>query len=627
MRIAEAAVCKLDIAFGKQGRRFYYRPAGRRLQEGSSSSAQRTKVSLKVEQLLQILVYAESDPWERGSEFGTTSLMEEDMVIRFVKHLIQISLKRNSFYVTLGVGRLLYDYETSQVRQMYDVLMQDQARFRDNSYLRKQKKLLMKELLDRFGKMIRVARTAQKEDRFETQPLTDSLIGLVRECLRRFTPWDTTCVFPERFDPAARVPALSFSGTQPDDESPVEMNRIHTIIDPNCFARLVDSLGFPAPDERLVIPKFFFSNDNPPPGDRFNPPPLSEEHELRLKRARDDRARRRKAYRPGQLRVYVDEVEAVTFDPRSRARVEFTVPPNANVVEVRGSDESGELPLATLLVTCDSIPTGGSLADSLTLEDGQKLTTILTPVIDAAGEIEEIRVELAYGETQPLRIASSLMQRAGVAIGLAKRPNEESKKLKPRYSWLVKIAVVSAILLGGLIIIWRQLNPASRDLPAPAKVELPPTPTRDLLPPTLPSPTPIEPQRDRPPSALIAQATWSRNSDALTDAVRLEVRRGNVPTVDISVTKPRLLIAVNRTDAEERKYQRYRFRLIADENTMWESTLRAPQVGSSGRVHVLNLALSPQRFPKAGSYRLRVEGETQDGWQPAGQLMLNVANR
>src|SRR6266480_6257486 len=100
-----------EIAFGKQGRRFQYVPAGRRQSSGLLPHALRTKVSLREEHLLQLLVYAESDSWERGSEYGTSPypLTDEDMVIRFIKHLVQITLKRNSFYVTLGLGRLLYE--------------------------------------------------------------------------------------------------------------------------------------------------------------------------------------------------------------------------------------------------------------------------------------------------------------------------------------------------------------------------------------------------------------------------------------------------------------------------------------------------------------------------------------
>ena len=72
MRVAEAAVCKLEIAFGKQGRRFYYVPAGQRQSSALAPRAVRTKVSLREEHLLQLLVYIESDSWEHSSEYGTS---------------------------------------------------------------------------------------------------------------------------------------------------------------------------------------------------------------------------------------------------------------------------------------------------------------------------------------------------------------------------------------------------------------------------------------------------------------------------------------------------------------------------------------------------------------------------
>jgi hypothetical protein len=46
-------------------------------------------------------VYAESDTWERCTERGDSPypLTEEDMIIRFVKHLVRITVRRNSFRV------------------------------------------------------------------------------------------------------------------------------------------------------------------------------------------------------------------------------------------------------------------------------------------------------------------------------------------------------------------------------------------------------------------------------------------------------------------------------------------------------------------------------------------------
>jgi len=623
LRVAEVAVCRLEHTFGRQGRRFYYVPAGRAQNRGSLSHAPRTKVSLKEEHLLQILVYAESDSYERSSEYGTSryALTDEDMVLRYVKHLIQITLKRNSFYVTLGIGRLLYEYETSQVRQMYDVLMQDHGRFRDNSYLRKQKKLLMKELSERFDQMIRWTRTPQGEDRYLSQPATDRLNRFVHECLVRFTPWETTCVLPASFDPVARIPAFAFAGANPDNESPIEMSRIHTIIDPHCFSRLVASLGFASPGERLAVPQFFYSESNPPSGDRFNPPPLAEEHKLRLERARNDRARRHKAYRVGLLRVYCDDLESVSFDPRRMVSIKIKIVPGVKVIEVRGRDEQGDLPLATFVVTDCDLATGESLSDSLTLEGGQKLSIVLTADESTTGETEDFAIEVSYAETRPLRALSLLGQRAWFGFV---RPADDRLKtpenLKTGYSWLVKVVVALALVLGAVMIIWRQLKPGYRTLPVPAQVELRPSPSPAPGPAV--TPTPERPQSPKAPADQIAKVGWNNDVHEVANAIRLEVRRGDLPHVEIHNRPTTLLVAVSQADAEDRPYHRYHIKLLAGEKVIWEQTLQAPKVRPSSRAYILKFELSPERFPRADSYKVQVAGDTPAGRQIVGQLIL-----
>lgn len=625
LRIAEAAVCKLDYTIGRQGRRSHYVPDDRRSQGLLRRSLRATKINLSEEHLLQLLVYTESDSWERSSEYGYSSrpLTAEDLVIRFIKRLVQITVKRNSFYVTLGIGRLLYEYETSQVRQMYDVLMQDQARFKDNSYLRKQKKVLIREMIEHFDRMIRTIRTSQGEDRFLSQPLTGHMINLVRECLVRFTPWNSSCVIPERFDPLGKIPALYFSRAESDDESQIEMNRIHTIIDPNCFSRLIQSLGFAPPDERLRVPQFFYSDNAPPPGDRFNPPPLTEKHNLRLERARKTAARRRKTYRVGQMRIYVDDVERITFDPRLMRAVKFKLSDGADVIEVRGEDSNGDLPLAILLVPEDDFAPGQSLKDSIKLEGGQEFTITLTPQRTATGELEELQIEVSYAETQPMRAIAWLLQRGWFGILHATRfRGKELEEIKTDYLWLTSIAIASALVLVVSFIVWRTLKSRHHDLLPPRQVEVLPTPTIEFSPVLPPTQPPKSTPNPRTPVVQIARATWNHDPHAIDNAIRLELRRGNPPSIEVSNSQTTLLFAVNKADPEDHVYVRYRITVSARDTAVWERTIQSPKVISARRAHVLTLELSPREFPKADFYSLRIEGETQTGWQIVGEVIL-----
>src|SRR5256885_1372429 len=126
-----AALDRLKTAAIVQNRRLYYVPTGR-----SIYPASRTKVSLSQVHLLQRLVYAESEPFERLMEGREKSLGQHDMIIRFVKHLARATIRHNSFYVALGLCRLLHNYSTGETIEIYNFVVQDPDRGKDDYYYR-----------------------------------------------------------------------------------------------------------------------------------------------------------------------------------------------------------------------------------------------------------------------------------------------------------------------------------------------------------------------------------------------------------------------------------------------------------------------------------------------------------
>jgi hypothetical protein len=627
--VAEEAWCKLEHTIGRgQDKRQESSPAARRQSGMSSTPGTRTRARLSDEQLLQLLVYAESDSWERATENGDSPyhLADEDLVIRFMKHLVRISLKRSTFYAVLAIGRLAYDYRTSEVRHMYDVLMQDGARFRDNPYLRKQKRVLMGEVIERFGKLVRIVKTPDREHRFLAQPTTQKLVDLVSECLRSFTPWNTTCVLPASFDSTDKIPAFCCSETDSHDESLIELNRFHTTLHPDCFSRIVASLGFDSPDKRLAMPQFFFSNGNSPRGDRSRPPLLAEGDYRQLKQTREERSRRRRAFFARRLQVYVDGVEHAAFDPRRESRVTVRIKPTANVVEVHGQDGGGGLPLMTLLVDYHDISSGDALNHVLVLEGGQKITTSITSVTNDIGDIEAAHVEINYAETRSLRMLALLFLRAWPSLGTSiSRPAAGLRALEPRLSWAALMSIAAALILGVTAIIWRQLEQPAIDLPPGPQIELPAVPAAELLVTPPPPPDPGEKQDQR--TLAVARARWDYDPDAFSRAIRIERRRGDIPSVKISLAYTKLLAAVPRADAEGEVYRRYRITLVAEENRVWRRVLRKPQGDVSDRAIVLEVALSAGIFPKADSYQLRFEGESQRGWETLGRVALQPVGK
>src|SRR5215510_1562277 len=169
LNITAEAFAKLEVAAAAQDKRLYYKPTGR----AARAERFRTKVSVGELHLLQRLVYVESEPYERPSEQSSNdeSPDEEDMLIYFIKHLVRITVRRNSFYVTLGLSRLLHNYSTAETMEMYNVLVQDPGRVRDDYYYRSRKGRLMKELKERFCDRVRVTRSPRGEESVRTEDM------------------------------------------------------------------------------------------------------------------------------------------------------------------------------------------------------------------------------------------------------------------------------------------------------------------------------------------------------------------------------------------------------------------------------------------------------------------------
>jgi len=647
LRIAEDAWCALDLMLGKQERRrkIYKQPLGY-IKWEERSRPLRTKIRLSDEQMLQWLVCAQSDSWERATEYGDSpySPGAEDMVVRYIKHLVRITFKRNSFYVTLAVTRLLYEYGPHEVRLMYDVLtMSDSARMKDIRYLRKQKAKLMDECLARFDGMLQTITTVYREKRFVSQPTTARLMRVVTECMHRFTPWNTSCTVQENFDPTA-ISGLYFSEKK-SDEDQIEMNRIHAILHPDCFLRFVRGLAefvkrlpldspdkncnYESPDQRLAVPQFYNVPDRDLRDDRFDPPKLQPEDYLHLERHREALAGRRKIHLPRMLFIYVDDVERASFDPRRTSSIQLDVEPEAGVLEVRSKDANGTLVLATLIVCCDDMPSGELFRDSVVLEGGQRLTIQLQPFMGTDGEVESANVEVRYNETALSRAIYLYVQRSWFRLGNALwiKSDGATNVVAPSYRRIGIVGLIVALLIAVVVLVWLQLRPMRRDVPPPQRVETPQGPEPGPPPSTEPKqPAPV-PQVREEPSHVIARLAWSQNSEGESQAIRLEPTRGEAATVEVSPRQSKLSIALPRTDIENQVYTYYRATLLASETRIWQQTLRAPLTDSTRHAYVLNLLLSAHPRTEGESYVLQFEGKTLTGWKSLGQITLQFTAR
>lgn len=416
LRIVAAATLKLNVAMAVQSKRLYYVPVGRFSRgESRRTDGIRNKALFSDLHLLQRLVYVESEPYERQKERAAQvtppgvhaagdPASEEDLLVYFIKHLVRITTKRNAFYVTLGVSRLLHSYSTLETMEIYNAVIGEPERVKDDYYYRSRKAVLMHEMYERFGQLIRACRQRRGEERFESQQGSSELRSLVRECLRLFTPWDTQCSVPSDFDPLKSVIAAltSKSGA---DENEIEVNRIHAVLHPDCFERLVAAFGYSPPAERMELPRFFMdqSDDQSPPQQRSAPAELSAEELAEINHMLDEQAGRRRGASPGAvIRIMVDGVERGRMNPAEQSSISFSADEDAEVIEVKSTDSSGDLLLATHVLSSIN---DAAIVSSIRLEGGQDLSLSITR------RQNDLLVTFGYRETSPRRAALLWWQR------------------------------------------------------------------------------------------------------------------------------------------------------------------------------------------------------------------------
>lgn len=457
IQIVAAATLKLNVAMAVQSKRLYYIPVGRFSRgESRRTDGIRNKALFSDLHLLQRLIYGESEPYERQKELATQAgapgvhadgdpVSEEDLLVYFVKHLVRITTKRNAFYVTLGISRLLHSYSTLETMEIYNAVIGEPERVKDDYYYRSRKAVLMHEMSQRFGQLIRACRQRRGEERFETQQGSSELRSLVRECLRLFTPWDTQCHVPRDFDPLKSVIA-SLTSKSSADENEVEVNRIHAILHPDCFERLIAAFRYCPPAERVELPRFFSheTNDQSPPRQRSAPAELSAEELAELNHMLDEQAGRRRRSSPtAVMRIMVDGVERGRLNPVEQSSISFNVEEDAEIIEVKTTDPHGDLLLATHLLT--SIGNDATVVSSIRLEGGQDLSLSITRRQIEANGGADFLVKFGYRETDPRRAARLWWQRLSLRL---------SPEQGPRSLWAgTRISARHIVVAGGVVVI------------------------------------------------------------------------------------------------------------------------------------------------------------------------------
>jgi hypothetical protein len=510
IRIVAAATLKLNVAMAVQSKRLYYIPVGRFSRgESRRTDGIRNKALFSDLHLLQRLVYVESEPYERQKERAAQvappgvhavgePASDEDLLVYFIKHLVRITTKRNAFYVTLGVSRLLHSYSTLETMEIYNAVIGEPERVKDDYYYRSRKAVLMHEMYQRFGQLIRASRQRRGEERFETQQGSSEQRSLVRECLRLFTPWDTQCPVPPDFDPFKSVIA-SLTSNSSADENRIEISRIHAVLHPNCFARLIAAFGYCSPEKRMELPRFFShqEDDQSPPRQRSAPADLSAEELAEINNALGEQARRRRRASPAAvIRIIVDGIERGRLNPAEESNISFSADEDAEIIEVKTTDSSGELLLAThLLTSFEQDAHDATIITSIRLEGGQDLSLRITrrPIEPSGGG--DLLIKFGYRETNLGRVARLWWQRLNLRRsseqGIASGSVSDGARISARLILAGTVVVICLASYLGYVIL------RSRETSGPAEISrVQPSPSGQNS--STPETGPIEPVAKAP---------------------------------------------------------------------------------------------------------------------------------
>lgn len=311
------------------------------------------KLRIPEENLPQYCIYEVSQKWEMDQESDCPSKEPRytptagDRLIRYIETLAYEAMHWHSpCYAAVAVGCYLYTYQPEQISDL--VLNSDN--------IRRVKGRVFKRLEKRFPVV------CNGRGRVSLEVPSERQRALVNKSLSVLAPW-YSCQTAH-----APGPEITFLDTcfDKDSDRPA-LERIHMVFDTECcgFSQLVreynssfeewSEMRLDDPDNKLRVPKFGDSHGGPDggegeggppdPDERFNPSPLTPAEASSIQHILNRNQRRRRLYRPGELRVYVDGAVTATLT-RERVSASLAVPDTASCVEVFGEDDDGELLLA-----------------------------------------------------------------------------------------------------------------------------------------------------------------------------------------------------------------------------------------------------------------------------------------
>ncbi|MBL8189863.1 MAG: hypothetical protein JNK38_17750 [Acidobacteria bacterium] len=301
-------------------------------------------------------------------------LTNEDLIIRYLKHLALVTVTRNAYQVMVGISQFLYRHGVKEMEHIHLLIDPDLKRggVSGKSY-KTSRKRIWNEMVSRFGNLLEL----RGKGRFHAQERTLPLLALVNDCLDHLALWDTKhLVFTD------------------------EPHQAHALIHPACYERILKQLRIKDPTANLTIPQFALPTHNnfPSRPERRQPPDLTRQQLQLLQEICGKLGKRRKESEPMLLSVRIDGKEQARFNLFSEQSFACPIRSSSKIIEIYSLELDGDLLLAACwLAEMEEIETPHVIAETRG-EGGQLVRFDI-----AFAENGPVTVEINYRETRPAR--------------------------------------------------------------------------------------------------------------------------------------------------------------------------------------------------------------------------------
>lgn len=350
------------------------------------------------------------EKWLSEYRLGQRPIDRETMAVWFIDHIINYGLRRHSAYAAVGILKVLFNYDYSDI---VDVLQYTDSRwgeFEDKrDRLRRWKKKTFQSLLDWFGDGFLKVRECEEPDdpftehRFIKQTVTDETLAKAFTILRFFTPLKPECALARNrninlreLEAQLRAHAVSAS------EHAIERERVHIMDHPDDLFYIVKSatdLDVKASAQYLELPDFGFGPDGggEPPIDRQNLPALAPQQRKNIEQEVLRRKKRINKLALESVIIEVDGKERLELPLQERRVAQLRLNEGDTHVELRSRDREGSLPLDSFFVPWNpNLIDGEPLRYNAILGSKHQIDFVITYEQDSFGDLSGAVLDIQY---------------------------------------------------------------------------------------------------------------------------------------------------------------------------------------------------------------------------------------